>query len=379
MDSNERSQFEKWAQRNAYTNFSRSAIHRDLYDDVETDSAWEGWHARSALALGQMGSEKEIVICDECHWSHLVGDSHDCGARIAIGKVVKRLAALEAPAAPKPFPWSCQLCGPTMNPCEHWTKGEIARVTKPETPDGDPISDLRTIRDAAWQCTRQHEAFAEIEKLAVGALKKLGIDDGPGPNPRTNGWWIKPDGDLPRHGACLPWITHEDRKSRCCQAAVMCGDDDICTKCGNPCGWTETPDGDPGKVSDRTPPEKERFMRGGKGYWVKPVSVAAPSETGKTPFEEFLCEECDSRCCITAGGMKLTCHHCHIAKTERKEGFHAALAAVEGPVAAILRKCEQYWNEPNICDAEVDAALEAIHREASTLRRLRGEEGGDSQ
>ena len=31
---------------------------------------------------------------------------------------------------------------------------------------------------------------------------------------------------------------------------------------------------------------------------------------------------------------------------------------------AIIAKCEQYWNEPNIGDAEIHAALEAIHRDA---------------
>jgi hypothetical protein len=31
---------------------------------------------------------------------------------------------------------------------------------------------------------------------------------------------------------------------------------------------------------------------------------------------------------------------------------------------AIIAKCEQYWNEPNICDAEIHAILEFIHREA---------------
>lgn len=34
----------------------------------------------------------------------------------------------------------------------------------------------------------------------------------------------------------------------------------------------------------------------------------------------------------------------------------------------IIAKCEQYWNEFNICDAEVHAILEYIHREACRVQ-----------
>ena len=40
----------------------------------------------------------------------------------------------------------------------------------------------------------------------------------------------------------------------------------------------------------------------------------------------------------------------------------AAVAAKD-----IIAKCEQYWNEHNINDAEVHCALEAIHRNAHIL------------
>lgn len=46
-------------------------------------------------------------------------------------------------------------------------------------------------------------------------------------------------------------------------------------------------------------------------------------------------------------------------------GHAAALAGL--PVEAlnrIIEKTEQYWNESNICDAEVHAALEFINRQA---------------
>ena len=36
---------------------------------------------------------------------------------------------------------------------------------------------------------------------------------------------------------------------------------------------------------------------------------------------------------------------------------------------AIQRKCEQYWNEPNICDAEIHAVLENIHEAAGRAAR----------
>jgi len=34
---------------------------------------------------------------------------------------------------------------------------------------------------------------------------------------------------------------------------------------------------------------------------------------------------------------------------------------------AITEKCEQYWNEHNICDAEIHAVLEFIHQQARAV------------
>ncbi len=39
------------------------------------------------------------------------------------------------------------------------------------------------------------------------------------------------------------------------------------------------------------------------------------------------------------------------------------------PLKCILMKCEQYWNEHNICDEEVHASLETIHRWASDAQQ----------
>ena len=36
----------------------------------------------------------------------------------------------------------------------------------------------------------------------------------------------------------------------------------------------------------------------------------------------------------------------------------------------IKEKCEQYWNEPNIPDAEIHAALEFIYSKAATLNSI---------
>lgn len=44
-------------------------------------------------------------------------------------------------------------------------------------------------------------------------------------------------------------------------------------------------------------------------------------------------------------------------------------AAPGDPLTRIKEKCEQYWNEPNICDAEIHAILEFIHREARAAER----------
>jgi hypothetical protein len=40
----------------------------------------------------------------------------------------------------------------------------------------------------------------------------------------------------------------------------------------------------------------------------------------------------------------------------------APVATGETALSLIIRKCEQYWNEPNIGDAEIHAILENIHR-----------------
>lgn len=54
------------------------------------------------------------------------------------------------------------------------------------------VSNLRAIRDIAWQFGRQHEKFSELEKLAELSLATLGVVDGPPyPNPRTDKWWEK--------------------------------------------------------------------------------------------------------------------------------------------------------------------------------------------
>ena len=37
-------------------------------------------------------------------------------------------------------------------------------------------------------------------------------------------------------------------------------------------------------------------------------------------------------------------------------------------IDSITQKCEQYWNEPNICDAEIHAALGVIHARAMELK-----------
>ena len=37
---------------------------------------------------------------------------------------------------------------------------------------------------------------------------------------------------------------------------------------------------------------------------------------------------------------------------------------------AIQEKCKQYWNEPNICDAEIHAALEVISGLAAQGRKV---------
>lgn len=37
------------------------------------------------------------------------------------------------------------------------------------------------------------------------------------------------------------------------------------------------------------------------------------------------------------------------------------------PLISIKEKCEQYWNEHNICDSEVHAILAFIHEEADTM------------
>ena len=42
-----------------------------------------------------------------------------------------------------------------------------------------------------------------------------------------------------------------------------------------------------------------------------------------------------------------------------------------GPIDAIKRKCEQYWNEHNISDAEVHAILEFIYSECDSLHHER--------
>ena len=35
-----------------------------------------------------------------------------------------------------------------------------------------------------------------------------------------------------------PWVRREDLHSRCCDAPVWVGDDDVCSKCGKPCSHT---------------------------------------------------------------------------------------------------------------------------------------------
>ena len=52
----------------------------------------------------------------------------------------------------------------------------------------------------------------------------------------------------------------------------------------------------------------------------------------------------------------------------RRSAVQAEREALEPHLATIIRKCEQYWNEPNICDAEVHSILEFIHGEVRAIR-----------
>lgn len=69
------------------------------------------------------------------------------------------------------------------------------------------------------QTTRAENAELEIDRLNSG-------------NPNYTPYQIVSD------KITQPWVRREDLHSRCCDAPVMVGDDDVCSKCGRPCSHT---------------------------------------------------------------------------------------------------------------------------------------------
>lgn len=69
------------------------------------------------------------------------------------------------------------------------------------------------------------------------------------------------------------------------------------------------------------------------------------------------------------GAEKILCINC--ARAYSFQGVIEALGRMVPHLDAIQRKCEQYWNEPDLSDEEVHAALDLIFQEVAAIRALK--------